>query len=141
MRQAGLAGGPGVGYGGSHERGGASRPMPHPVTEARSEIARLEGELDGLEAAVERCRKTALAARFVAGAGGLLLLLAMWRLDGTLFVASVAAVLGGIVLAGSTRATRAHLLVRIARLEAERAGIIDRLDIRPGAALQQMSAR
>ena len=50
---------------------------------ARYEIARLETELEKLEAAVERCRKVALASRLAIAVGPVLLILAYWRADPT----------------------------------------------------------
>ena len=106
-------------------------------TEAHDLVGQLEAELDRLEEAVEQCRKSALLARALVAAGTGLLAFAVLRPDGTALVLGVAGTLGGLVLAGSTRTTRAQLLSRRAGVEAARAELIDRLlsadDARPHA--------
>ena len=93
----------------------------------RSEIARLEAQIDELEATIESCRKFILAGR-VALASGSVVLIAM-LVGGILFNPSVmgiagAAVLGGIVAVGSNRSTAKEALRELTALEAKRTTLI-----------------
>lgn len=92
-------------------------------------IAKIEAQADDLELAVENCRKMILLGRALLPAGLALLAVAAWRGEGAMFVAGVAAGLGGLVLAGSTRATRAELRDRLTALDEERAALIDSLPL------------
>lgn len=99
------------------------------TTVAAAEIAAIEVELDALEEASERCRKTIGAARTASAAGALLLAIAIWRADATSLVIAIAAILGGLAVAGSTRTTRAGLLDRMIDADARRTALIDGLDL------------
>ena len=99
-----------------------------------AEIAAIEAELDALEDAAERCRKTIGAARIASAAGALLLAIAIWRADATSLVIGIAAILGGLAFAGSTRTTRAGILARMSDADARRAALIDALDLTAPAA-------
>jgi hypothetical protein len=97
------------------------------------EIARLEDEIDALEARLESCRKFILAGR-VAVASGSVVLIAM-LLGGVQFNSSVvglaaAAVLGGIVAVGSNRSTAKEALNELTVLEERRAMLIGQLELR-----------
>lgn len=99
----------------------------------RQAIADIETELDGLAESAERCRKVMLVAK-VATATGLALLscltLGLLRFELMLFVAGVTAVLAGPALFGSHRSTLAELQAKIVEREAERAALIDEMDLR-----------
>lgn len=99
-----------------------------------AEIAAIENELDRLEDAAERCRKIVGAARLASAAGAMLLATAIWRADATSLVVGIAAILGGWAIAGSTRTTRAGILVRMSEADARRAALIDALDLTPAPA-------
>ena len=103
-------------------------------TDEPNPIVRLEVELQELEAAAERCRKTVLVASWASRIGVVLVLLAVWRFDPTILMVGVSAFLGGLVMAGSTRATRQQLLARIEACEATRANLIDALSFANGPA-------
>ncbi len=93
----------------------------------RAMVVGLEAELDDVELGLERCRKSTIVARILAIGGAALLAFALLRTDGTALVTGIAAALGGIVLGGSTRTTRAQLFDRMAALDARRADLIDEL--------------
>lgn len=99
----------------------------------RGRIAAIEDELDDLAAAAENCRKFVLVGRVGALAGLVALLLAAWRGEVFLFIAGVAAGLGGLVLAGSTGSTRAEILKQMSEREDERAALIASLPMTPVA--------
>lgn len=105
------------------------------MSDARTRIADLEAEIDELADAVERARKVIVAGRFVVGSGSVVIGLAIWRGDGLLFVTGVAAVLGSLVLSGSTRTSRAQLLDQLAAHEKKRNEIID-AEVRPTTATE-----
>ena len=100
----------------------------------REQIARLEAQIDALAETVESCRKIMLVAK-VAIAGGVLLILAMVlgavRSELAGLSGATAALLGGIVLLGSNRSTSDQALAKMRKAEAARAGLIDRLELRP----------
>jgi len=100
----------------------------------REQIARLEAQIDALAETVESCRKIMLVAK-VAIAGGVLLILAMVlgavRAELASLSGATAALLGGIVLLGSNRSTSDQALAKMRKAEAARAGLIDRLELRP----------
>ena len=98
----------------------------------------LYGSIDNLEAEIERlseeavpCRKAMIVARAACIAGGLMLLLtALGQVGPAAFVFAVAAMLGGIALFGSSRTTRAEIISSIKAREAQRAEMINRLELR-----------
>jgi hypothetical protein len=99
----------------------------------REEIVRLEAQIDETEATIESCRKFILAGRIAAASGGVVLI-AMF-VGGIQFNPSVmgiagAAVLGGIVAVGSNRSTSKEALHELTALEAQRATLIEQLDLR-----------
>ena len=98
-----------------------------PSLDSHDLVGQYEAELDRLEQSIERCRKTALVARAIAVGGACLLVSIVLRPDGPALVLGVAGVLGGLVLAGSTRTTRQQLLTRMAAVESARADLIDRI--------------
>jgi hypothetical protein len=99
----------------------------------RNEIERLEVEIDELAAKIESCRKFILAGRIAVVAGGMALITTF--VGGIQFNPSVvgiaaAAVLGGIVAAGSNRSTAKEAAREISALEARRATLIGQLNLR-----------
>jgi len=101
--------------------------------DVHDEIARLEAEIEQRSAALERCRKVILLAKLVAAGGALLLLLmlpGLIRLDPAVTIGAIAAVLGGIVLFGSTTTTAKQLSDAVKVAEARRAELIGMLDLR-----------
>jgi uncharacterized protein YhaN len=101
-------------------------------TDPHREIARLEDRIEQLAQKLEGCRKYALAARLAMALGGVLLLaliVGIARADLAL-PASIAALLGGIVLAGSNQSTAKEAAAELAEAEAERNALIGRIDLR-----------
>jgi hypothetical protein len=99
----------------------------------RSEIVRLEEQIDELEATIESCRKFILAGRIAVASGGVILIAMM--VGGIQFNSSVigiagAAVLGGIVAAGSNRSTAKEAAYELTALEAKRTTLIGQLELR-----------
>src|SRR5262249_1227176 len=106
---------------------------PRPDGDVTGEIAQLEAEIEERSAALERCRKVILLAKLVAAAGALLLLLTLpgvIQLDPAIMIGAMAAVLGGIVLFGSTNTTAKQLAEAIRAAEMRRAELIGALDLR-----------
>ena len=99
----------------------------------RDEIARLEREIEALAETAERCRKVMRAARIAIMAGGVGLVVVVTgiiALDPTVWIMAVAAVIGGIVMLGSTAATARQTAAAIAKAEAQRAGLIGGIPLR-----------
>jgi hypothetical protein len=100
---------------------------------ARDDIARIEARIEELNASVARCRKLSLAAKIAIGAGAawlaltLLGLVAFWP---SLLFASLAAMIGGVVLLGSNSTTWAQTEAALAASEAMRRDLIGRLELR-----------
>jgi hypothetical protein len=88
----------------------------------RNKILRLESDIDELEARIESCRKFILAGQ-IAVAGGAIVLIVLMAL-------AIAAVLGGIVVAGSNRSTAKEATHELTAAEAERAALIGQLTLR-----------
>jgi hypothetical protein len=98
----------------------------------RTEIVRLEAQIEEREATLESCRKFILAGRVaVAGGGGVLIamLVGGMRFDPSVMGLAGAAVLGGIVAAGSNRSTAKEALRELSALEASRSTLIGQLDL------------
>jgi hypothetical protein len=95
-------------------------------------IARLEGEIESLSEASERCRKIALTAKVAIVAGGVLLvaiLLGLIRIDGLSLMLAAILMLGGIVLYGSNATTANQVADRIAQAEQTRAELIGAIEL------------
>ena len=100
---------------------------------APADITRLEAHIEGLRDSIARCRKIALAAKLMIAAGAAWLLLSLlWLVPFvvTIVVAAMAAVIGGIVLAGSNSTTWTQTEARLHNSEALRAEMIGRMEMR-----------
>ena len=98
-----------------------------------AQIADLEARIDDLAERIERCRKIIFAAKIVIALGAvtlLLLLIGAVRFDPVVMMVAVIAFIGGIVVSGTNASTAKQMAADIARAEAERTGLIDRLDLR-----------
>jgi hypothetical protein len=98
------------------------------------DVARLERRIEDLASAADRSRRLALIARVSAAAAGLWLVAGTFRLvplEATGLVLAIGVVLGGIVLAGSSRSTAEELDAAIRKAESERARLIDSIDPEP----------
>ena len=107
--------------------GAAPPPELDSEPDPRSEIARLEAEIEERSEAIERCRKVILLSKIAAATGALffvLLLLGIVPPDATAMIISIAAALGGAVGLGSTTTTAAQLATAIKDAEARRAELI-----------------
>jgi hypothetical protein len=98
-----------------------------------SEIERLEAQIDELAARIDSCRKFILAGQIAIAGGGVVLITTL--LGGVEFNPTVvgiagAAVLGGIVAAGSNRSTAIEATNELTAAEARRAALIGQLDLR-----------
>jgi hypothetical protein len=102
------------------------------MTDPSDEIARIETQLEELASVAERCRKIILASKVAIGIGAALLLAMMFELvaSSELLIASLAAVLGGIVLLGSNVSTLRQTMEAMTAAEALRSNLIDGIDLR-----------
>ena len=99
----------------------------------REEISRLEARIEELAATIENCRKIIAAAKaaIVLGAALLIaLIVGIIGFDPMIFMAAVAALLGGIVLLGSNNSTAAQKTAELNAAEAQRAALINQIDLR-----------
>jgi hypothetical protein len=99
----------------------------------RDEIVRLEEQIDELAARIESCRKFILAGRVVVmGAGAVLvaILTGALQFNPSVMAVAVAAVLGGIVAAGSSHSTAKEATHQLAAAEAKRTALIGQIDLR-----------
>jgi len=105
--------------------------MDRPGTHA--DIARIEERIEMLNEAIAHCRKIALAAKvaIVAGAAWLALtIVGLVPLLPALLLASLAALIGGVVLAGSNTTTWNQTEAALAASEAMRRDLIEQLELR-----------
>jgi hypothetical protein len=99
----------------------------------RAQIARLETRIEALARSIERGHKIALAARGAIMFGAMLaaaIALGGVRLDALPLLLALSTILGGIVLLGSNRSTLTETTAALAAAEAERAALINRIDLR-----------
>ena len=102
-------------------------------SEPHSEIARLEEHIEELTLKLETCRKYAGAAWAAMGLGAVMLAAGIFgviALDPVTFLAAAAALMGGIVLAGSNRSTRHEVEAQLAEAEAARSALIGGIQLR-----------
>lgn len=105
--------------------------MDRPGTHA--DIARLEAHIETLQEVIARCRKIALAAKIAIAVGAVWLTLTLIGLVPfvpTLLFASLAAVIGGVVLLGSNSTTWKQTEAALAASEAMRHDLIEQLELR-----------
>ncbi|MBZ6078028.1 hypothetical protein [Microvirga puerhi] len=103
------------------------------MTDFHRQIADLEDEIDALTDVVERCRKSMIVARGALVAGGLTVgavLLGLVRPDPIVLIVGIATTLAGIGFYGSSKGTLDETSGRIRALDAQRAEIIDEMDLR-----------
>lgn len=101
-------------------------------SDPRDDIERLEAQSEQNLATIESCRKFILASRVALVTGGVLMVGAAFGLtpaDATVLVAALAALLGGVVLAGTNRSTADEATAQMHAAEARRAALIDRIDL------------
>ena len=99
----------------------------------RDEIERLEAHIEQLAATIESCRKFILASRLAIALGGILLLALMLgaiRFDPMVMAATIAALLGGIVLLGSNGSTQKQAAAQLREAEEQRNALIALIDPR-----------
>ena len=99
----------------------------------RDEIVRLEEQIDEFAVKIESSRKFILVGKIVVAGGGVVLiavLLGGIQFDLSVMVAAMAAVLGGIVAAGSNYSTAKEATREMAAAEAQRRALIERIDLR-----------
>jgi hypothetical protein len=97
------------------------------------QISRLEADIEHLAQLVERCRKVTLVSKLAIAAGGIWMLALTFgaiRFDAVAMIASMALVIGGIVVFGSNTSTSKQTTVAIKSAEARRAELIDKLNPR-----------
>jgi hypothetical protein len=96
------------------------------------EISRIEARLEELAEVAERCRKIILVSKAAIATGVALWLAMMLGLfwSNQLAIASIAAVLGGIVSLGSNVSTLRQTMAAMTAAEALRSDLIDGIDLR-----------
>jgi hypothetical protein len=101
--------------------------------ELPTDIERLEQRIETLQDAIVRCRKIALAAKIAIAAGAVWLTLTFVGATPyvpTLFFASLAALIGGVVLLGSNSTTWQQTEAALAASQAMRHELIEQLELR-----------
>ena len=107
--------------------------MDERTTDPHEKIARLEEQIEQLEAKLENCRKFAAASRFAMALGGVLLVGLVFGVipfDPLALTGAMAAGLGGVVTLGSNNSTAKEAAAQLAAAEAERAELIGSIDLR-----------
>jgi hypothetical protein len=105
--------------------------MDQPVTP--DDIARLEEHIETLRLSIGRCRKIAMAAKALIAAGAGVIVFTLFGIVPFItapVVAAMAAVIGGIVLAGSNSTTWKQMRARLQNSEALRAEMVGKLEMR-----------
>ena len=100
---------------------------------SRDDIARIEERIADLQEQIARCAKLSLAAKIAIGAGAVWLALTLVSLVPfvpLMLIASLAAVIGGVVLLGSNSTTWKQIEAALHASEAMRAEWIGRLELR-----------
>jgi len=99
----------------------------------RTEILRLEGQIEDLTEVIERCRKIILISKIAVASGGIWLLaltIGIIRFDPVAMVGAIAVVIGGTVVFGSNTSTLKQSAVAIQNAEALRAELIGKINLR-----------
>ncbi|MGP0088598.1 MAG: hypothetical protein ACLPKB_01345 [Xanthobacteraceae bacterium] len=98
----------------------------------RDQISHLEGHIEELAEARERCRKIILMAKVAIAAGGIwtsAILLGAIPFDPVAVIAAISIVLGGTVIFGSNTTTLKQISATIENEEALRAEFISKLEL------------
>jgi hypothetical protein len=104
-----------------------------PDDDLTDQISHLETQIERLAGVAERCRKIILASRAAIATGGLLLVamtLGLLNVYPVVLVASITAVIGGIVSAGSNGSTLKQTTAAIGAAETLRAQLIGGIELR-----------
>jgi len=99
----------------------------------RTQILRLEDEIEELTEVLERCRKIILISQIAVAAGGIWLLTlssGIIRFDPGAMIGAIAVVIGGTVVFGSNASTSKQTAVAIKTAEALRAELIGKINLR-----------
>jgi hypothetical protein len=99
----------------------------------RSDIAHIEEHIEALQESIARCRKLSLVAKISIATGAAWITLTLFGLVDFvpfMLVAAMAAVIGGIVLAGSNSTTWTQTEATLAASEAMRTEMIGRMEMR-----------
>jgi hypothetical protein len=99
----------------------------------RDEIVRVEAQIDDLAARIESCRKFILVGRIAVAAGAVVLgamLVGAIQANPSVLGLAAAAVLGGIVAAGSNYSTAKEATRELTAAEARRTALIEQIDLR-----------
>jgi hypothetical protein len=102
-------------------------------SDLHANIERLEARIDALADIIEGCRKFMLASRIAIAIGVAIpvgMVLGVIAADLAVMIGAVAAFLGGIVFLGSNRSTRDEAQADMREAEAQRADLIDQIDMR-----------
>jgi hypothetical protein len=103
------------------------------TADPREAIARLEEQIERLEARLESCRKFATASRFALVLGGVLLVGLIFGIipfDPLALTGAMAAGLGGVVTLGSNKITAKQTATQLGQAEAQRAALIGAIELR-----------
>jgi cell division septum initiation protein DivIVA len=99
----------------------------------RDEISELETRIEKLADSLERCRKMIRVSKLSIAIGAILLFATIVGLLGfvpLIMILAVAAVLGGIVMFGSTTTTAKETAAAMRQAEMRRAQLIGKIDLR-----------
>jgi hypothetical protein len=99
----------------------------------REEIERLEAQIDALTDKIESCRKFILGSRITVIAGGIgfvAIFIGAVRFDPAVMALSMAAMLGGIAMWGSTGSTAKEAAAQLKAAESRRAVLIGMIELR-----------